>query len=323
MLIYFFKRVFGLIPLFIGITFVSFLVIHLSPGSPVEAKAEFNPKMTLEAKEKLKILYGLDRPLHEQYWAWTRKIARFDLGNSFVDGEKVTAKIGKAIPVTLFLNLLTLFVILCAGVPLGVFGAVHEGSRTDRWLSFWTLAGFSIPTFWIALVLMSIFGVTLGLLPVSGLHSIHFDEMSALEKAVDLARHLVLPVFVASITGLAGISRYMRSSMITELKENYVRTARAKGLPEKKVLYRHALKNAALPIVTLLGLSVPGLLGGSVIFESIFSIPGMGRLFFNSVFTRDYPVIMGILVLGAFLTLLGNLLADMAYAIVDPRIQLK
>ena len=300
--IYFLKRVLGLIPLFIGITFISFLVIHLAPGSPVDAKGEFNPKMTLQAREKLRELYGLDRPLLEQYGQWTKKIIRFDFGNSFVDGEKVTSKIGKAVPVTLSISVLTLLCVLAAGIGLGVFGAVHEGSRTDRWLTFLALAGFSVPTFWISLLLMNAFGVQLRLLPVSGLYSVNFDDLNAWEKAVDIARHLVLPVAVASITGVAGISRYMRNSLLNELKQDYVRTARAKGLPEKRVLYHHALKNALLPIVTILGLSVPGLLGGSVIFESIFSIPGMGRLFFNSVFARDYPVIMGILVLGAFLS---------------------
>lgn len=320
---YLVKRLAGLVPLFIGITFISFLVIHLSPGSPVDAKGEFNPKMTLQAKEKLKELYGLDQPLLTQYANWTQKIVRFDFGDSFVDGEKVIVKIGRAAPITLFLNLLSLLLILAIGIPMGVAGAVREGSRSDKTLTFLALAGFSAPTFWISLLLMSAFGVWLRWLPVSGLYSVNFDDLGFFEKILDVARHLVLPVFVASITGLAGISRYMRSSMISELKQDYVRTARAKGLSEKKVVYRHAFKNALLPIVTLLGLSVPGLLGGSVIFESIFSIPGMGRLFFSSVFARDYPVIMGILVLGAFLTLLGNLLADIAYSMVDPRIRLK
>jgi peptide/nickel transport system permease protein len=184
-----------------------------------------------------------------------------------------------------------------------------------------TFAGFSVPTFWLALLLMSFFGVRLGLLPVSGLHSLFYEEMPLWERGADMARHLILPLFVSSVTGLAGISRYMRSSMAQVLKQSYIRTARAKGLPENKIIYHHALKNALLPVITILGLSVPGLLGGSVIFETMFSIPGMGRLFFNSVFSRDYPVIMGILVLGAFLTLAGNALADLAYAYADPRIR--
>jgi peptide/nickel transport system permease protein len=279
--------------------------------------------MTAQAKAKLTELYGLDKPVLVQYGSWLKRLARFDFGRSFVDGERVTGKIGRAIPVTLFINLMALVLIFSVGVPLGVLGAVKKDSAADRAITVGVLAGYSMPTFWLALLLMSFFGVTLQILPVSGLYSLFHEEMGRVEKAVDIARHLALPLFVASVTGLAGVSRFMRSGMLQVLRENYIRTARAKGLPEKKVLYGHALKNALLPVVTILGLSIPGLLGGSVIFESIFSIPGMGRLFFNSVFARDYPVIMGILVLGAVLTLLGNLLADIAYALVDPRIRLK
>ncbi len=170
---------------------------------------------------------------------------------------------------------------------------------------------------------MSLFGVYWRILPVSGITSFVSEDFTPLERVVDMARHLVLPVFVSAITGLAGISRFMRASLLETLGQPYVRAARAKGLPENKVLYGHAVRNALLPTVTLLGLSVPGLLGGSVVFETVFSIPGMGRLFFQSVFTRDYPVIMGILVLGAVLTLLGNLAADVAYHFLDPRIRVK
>ena len=170
---------------------------------------------------------------------------------------------------------------------------------------------------------MDIVGVRWGLLPVSGIKSLEFDKFNFLEKAVDVSRHLALPVLISAFGGLAGISRYMRGNMAHVLKQNYIRTARAKGLSEREVIYKHALKNALLPVVTILGLSVPGLIGGSVIFESIFSIPGMGRLFYESVMARDYPVIMGVLVIGAVLTLMGNLLSDVSYAVVDPRIKLE
>lgn len=310
-----------MIPQLIGITLISFLVIHLAPGSPADTKSDLNPKMSLEAKEKLTKLYGLDRPVLIQYADWLKRLSRLDFGNSFADGEKVTRKIARAIPVTLLINLLSMIIILLIGVPLGIYGAVHQGTFSDKAVTVFVMTAFAVPTFWLALMLMSFLGVALQILPVSGLCSLDFENMSVLGKTGDVAKHLLLPLFVSSVTGLAGISRFMRSSMLETLKANFIRTARAKGLPEKKVLYRHALKNAVLPIVTILGLSVPGLLGGSVVFESIFSIPGMGRLFFNSVFTRDYPVIMGILVLGAFLTLLGNLLADLAYRLADPRIR--
>ena len=310
-----------MVPLFFGVTFVCFVVVHLAPGSPVGARSDLNPKMTAQAREKLQQLYGLDKPLGTQYIRWLSQLVRLDFGNSFADGEPVTAKIARAIPVTLGINLLSLFFIFLIGIPAGVWGAVKKDTWVDHLLTTVVLAGFSVPTFWFALLLMSFFGVSLHWLPVSGLFSLFHEEMSLAGKTWDLGRHLVLPLFVSSVTGLAGIARFTRSSMLSALEGNYIRTARAKGLPESKVLYQHALKNALLPVVTILGLSVPGLLGGSVIFESIFSIPGMGRLFFNSVFARDYPVIMGILVLGAFLTLLGNLLADLAYGSMDPRIR--
>ncbi|MBI4353536.1 MAG: ABC transporter permease [Candidatus Omnitrophica bacterium] len=321
LLYYFFRRVGGLVPVFLGVTLVSFVVIHLAPGEPGDAGAAFNPKVSAQAGEKLKELYGLDRPILAQYGSWLGRFFRLDFGNSFVDGEKVTAKIARAVPVTLVLNGLSLFLILLAGIPLGILGAVKAGSRLDRTLTFFVLAGFSLPAFWLALLLMSFLGVGLRILPVSGLTSLFWEEMNFLAKAMDLARHLLLPVLVSSVTGLAGIARFVRSGMLGVLRENYIRTARAKGLSEKAVIYRHALRNALLPVITILGLSVPGLLGGSVIFESVFSIPGMGRLFFQSVFARDYPVIMGVLVLGAFLTLLGNLLADAAYRLADPRVR--
>ncbi len=320
---YWAKRLLGLIPLFFGIIFISFTVIHLAPGGPVDFKSDLNPKMSAQARDRMQALYGLNKPALVQFADWARRASLFDFGHSFSDGEKVTEKISKAIPVTLFLNGLALFFIFFIGIPIGMFGAVKKDSRPDHFFTVFTMAGFSMPTFWLSLVVMSFFGVRLHLLPVSGLFSFNFEDMTLSEKAADLARHLALPVFVSTVTGLAGISRFMRSSMLEVLRENYICTARAKGLPESKVLYGHALKNALLPVITILGLSVPGLLGGSVVFESIFSIPGMGRLFFNSVFSRDYPVIMGILVLGAVLTLIGNFLADLAYRFVDPRIRLK
>ncbi len=317
------KRILRLVVLFFGITLISFIVMHLAPGSPVDAKNALNPQVSVEAREKLQQLYGLDRPVMTQYADWLMRLAQWDFGNSLVDGEKALTKIGRVVPVTLLLNFLSLFFICAVGIPLGLWAAVRRDSWVDRVISLGSFAGFSVPTFWLALVLMSFFGVQLRALPVSGIHSLFFDEMSFGDKILDVARHLVLPVFVASVTGLAGVTQILRTSTLRVLGENYIRTARAKGLSERRVLFHHGFRNALLPLITILGLSVPGLLGGSVIFESIFSIPGMGRLFFASVFARDYPVVMGILVIGAVLTLLGNLLADLAYAAADPRIRLQ
>jgi peptide/nickel transport system permease protein len=182
-------------------------------------------------------------------------------------------------------------------------------------------AGFAVPTFWLALLLMILFGVKLGWLPISGLVSLDHASLTPLGKAWDRARHLFLPVFLGAFGGLAGFSRYMRSSMLEAVRQDYVTTARAKGLPESRVIYGHALRNALLPVITILGLSLPGLLAGSVILESVFALPGMGQLFFQGVMSRDYPLIMGELVIGAFLTLLGSLLADVGYALADPRVR--
>ncbi len=319
---YLLRRIAGLIPLFIGITFISFVVIHLAPGTPVGARADFNPKMTAQARQKLEQLYGLDKPVHVQYGLWLKDVTRFNFGKSFFDGEDVTKKIAATIPVTLGINLTVLILILLIGVPLGIWSALHRGRFGDHAVTTLSLAGLSFPSFWLALILIGIFSVRWHWFPASGMHSITFDDMTLPQKIGDMARHLVLPLVVACYSGIAVISRFARGSMGDVLTQNYIRTARAKGLSERTVLFKHALKNALLPIITIVGLSIPHLLGGSVIFESIFSIPGMGRLFFNSVFSRDYPVIMGILVLGAFLTLLGNFLADVAYHLADPRIRI-
>ncbi|OGW90882.1 MAG: diguanylate cyclase [Omnitrophica bacterium RIFCSPHIGHO2_02_FULL_63_14] len=307
--------------LLLGITFLSFALIHMAPGGPADALRAQDPRMSAESARRIEALYGLDDPLLVQYGRWLKRVAVLDFGRSYRDGEPVAAKIARAVPVTLSLNLLSLFFIFAIGIPLGVSQAAREGSRWDRWTGSLTMAGFSVPTFWLALLLMNLLGVHLRWLPVSGLVSLDFESYSWWQKLWDLKRHLILPVLIASVTGLAGISRFMRSSMAGVLTENYIRAARARGLSERRVIYGHALRNALLPVVTILGLSVPGLLGGSVIFESIFSLPGMGRLFYESVFSRDYPVILAVLFIGSVLTLLGNRLADGAYRLADPRVR--
>lgn len=323
MLKYIAKRLLGLIPVFLGITVISFFVIHLAPGKPTDVSAYFNPKVTYEARARIEKLYGLDKPIHVQYLGWLKRSVTFDFGRSYVDDRKVSERIAERIPVTILINVLSLFIILCVGIPIGILSAVKRGSFMDRATTIFAFTGFSAPEFWVALLLMSLFGITLGWLPISGLKSLDFEYFGPVEKLIDIMRHLALPVLVSAFGGLAGISRYMRSSMIGIIHQDYIRTARAKGLSESAVIYRHALKNALLPVITILGLSVPGLIGGSVIFESIFAIPGMGRLFYDSVMARDYPTIMGILSIGAMLTLIGNLLADIAYSYADPRISMK
>ncbi len=240
-----------------------------------------------------------------------------------MDGRKVTDKILERIPVTLGINILSIIVIFSIAIPVGVLSAVRQNSWFDKISTVMVFIGFSTPGFWLALLLMILFGVYLGVLPISGIQSVDTSGMNTFEKVMDIARHLILPVGVSAFGGVAGMSRYSRSSMLEVIRQDYIRTARSKGLTETQVIVRHAFKNALMPIVTIIGLMVPALIGGSVIFETIFAIPGMGKLFIDSVWARDFPTIMGILVIGAGLTLLGNLLADISYALADPRIRVK
>lgn len=315
------KRLLMMVPLIFGITLITFAVVHLAPGGPVEVETEMQLKASAQAKENLKKLYGLDKPLHVQYYNWLKRFVLFDFGKSFVDNRDVLKKILERIPVTLTINILSLIFVMLIAIPVGVLSAVKRYSLFDKLSTLFVFIGFSTPTFWLALLLMILFGVNMGLLPISGIQSIDVSDMGPLDRLADWTKHLILPVGISAFGGIAGLSRYSRSSMLEVIRQDYIRTARAKGLKESDVIFRHALRNALMPIVTILGLSVPGLIGGGVIFETIFSIPGMGQLFYSSAMSRDYPTIMGILVVGALLTLLGNLIADISYALADPRIR--
>jgi len=312
-----------MIPLLLGITVICFFVMRLAPGSPVDLETQMNPKASVEMKERLKTLYELDKPVYEQYWSWLKKLGHGDLGISFAsDRRPVADKIMERIPITILLELLSFIIIIAVAIPIGVLSAVHQDSLFDKVTGVFVFIGFAVPTFWLALLLMIFFGIHLGWLPISGLRSLNYEYLTSWGRFVDLARHLVLPVFISAFSGLAGLSRYMRANMLEVIRQDYIMTARAKGLSERDVIYKHALRNALLPVITILGLSIPGLIGGSVIFETIFAIPGMGQLFYMAVMARDYPTIMGILLIGAILTLVGNLIADVSYALADPRIRI-
>jgi len=325
MIAFLLKRFLTLIITLLGITIISFSIIHLAPGGPLSPLTEFNPKITPEYREKLVKMYGLDKPLYVQYWKWLKGIIKLDFGKSFsLDQRPVWDKIKERLPVTLFINALSLFLILLIAIPMGVYSAVKAESAFDRITTVITFIGYAMPSFWLAIILMMIFGVKLQWLPISGLHStIGYDEMNLFQKVWDWTKHLICPLFVATFGGLAGVLRYVRNSMYEVLKSDFILFARAKGLPERVVIYKHALRNALLPLITILGLSIPGLVGGSVIFETIFGIPGVGQLMWQAVMARDYPVIMANLFLTSFLTLLGNFLADIGYALADPRIRLE
>jgi len=322
MLQYIAKRLLFMAPLLVGITIICFGVMHLAPGSPTDLQTQMNPRASAEAQERLRAMYDLDKPLYHQYWIWVKKLAVLDLGQSFsTDHRPVADKILERLPITILLNCLSLILILAIAIPIGVLSAVRQNSLFDKLTSVLVFVGFAMPTFWLALLLMILFGVQLGWLPISGIRSLNYEYLPAGAAFWDLVKHLILPVMLSAFGGLAGLSRYMRSNMLEVIRQDYITTARAKGLSERVVIYKHALRNALLPVITILGLSIPGLIGGSVIFETIFAIPGMGQLFYMSVMARDYPVVMGILFIGAVLTLLGNLIADVSYAVADPRIR--
>ncbi|QJB57019.1 ABC transporter permease [Pseudodesulfovibrio sp. zrk46] len=308
---------------FLGITVISFWVIHLAPGSPTDLQTTLNPEAGMEARAQLEKLYGLDQPLHVQYAKWLNRLVHFDFGQSMSgDHRPVWDKIKERLPLTFGMNVASMVLTLLIAVPVGVAAAWWRGGAFDKISTIIVFIGFAMPGFWLALLLMLWLGINWPILPISGLTSMGYDSMSPLGKAWDLAKHLILPIFIYTSGSWAGMSRFMRSSMLEVLRQDYIMTARAKGLPAHTVLFKHALRNALMPVITILGLSVPSLIGGSVIIESIFALPGLGQLFYQAVMSRDYPLIMGSLVLGAVLTLVGNLLADVGYGLADPRVRI-
>jgi peptide/nickel transport system permease protein len=323
MFFYSIKRTLLMVPILLGITLLSFGVMHLAPGGPAEAQMEFSAKASAEARERLRKLYGADQPVHKQYLTWLRKFVTLDFGEAFADGRKVKDKILERLPITLTINLLSLGLILLIAIPIGIFSAIRQYSLLDRFTTVFVFVGYSTPSFWLALLLIYLLGVQWGILPISGIQSLDVTGLSTWGRLMDMANHLILPVFVSAFGGLAGLSRYMRNNMLEVMRQDYIRTARAKGLSEKQVILKHALRNALMPVITILGLSLPGIIGGSVIMEQVFGINGMGRLMFEAVFQRDYNVAMGILVPAAALTMLGNYLADIGYALADPRVRLR
>lgn len=316
------RRLLWVMAVFWGITLISFAVIHLAPGSPTDLQTTLNPQAGADARMRLEKLYGLDQPLHVQYGQWVHRLIRLDFGMSMSgDMRPVWDKISERLPLTVGMNLASMLLTLLIALPIGIASAYWQGRWFDRASTVLVFIGFAMPGFWLALLMMLLFGIHLGWLPISGITSLDYAQLSTTGKILDVAAHLAMPLFIYTFGSLAGMSRFMRSSMLEVLRQDYILTARAKGLGLGTVIFRHALRNALLPVITILGLSVPGLIGGSVIIESIFALPGLGQLFYGAVMARDYPLIMGNLVLGAVLTLAGNLLADVCYGLADPRIR--
>jgi peptide/nickel transport system permease protein len=326
---YILRRLLLLIPTLVGITLIGFAVIQLAPGSPVMMKMRQGPggegltaqdAGALKIVEETKKLYGLDKPIHVRYLIWLKQVATFDFGTSYKDHRRVSDKILEALPITLQLNIISILIIYLVSIPLGVWSATHEGSFFDKVLTVVSFVLYSVPGFWLALMLIVVFGVRLDWFPIYGVNSAGAEGFPWWKWLGDRLWHLVLPVTVYTVGGFAFLSRLSRQSMMEVLRQDYIRTARAKGLSESRVIYRHALRNAVMPIVTILAGLLPEMLGGSVIIEQIFSINGMGRLAFEAVLSRDYPLIMGEFFIGALLSLVGILLSDIAYVLVDPRI---
>ena len=336
MLHYILQRLLLLIPTFIGVTLIGFLVMRLAPGDPAELRAagglggaressiSRNKQSTVdEALAQWRAQYGLDKPLHVQYAVWLKNLFTLSFGDSFKDNQSVWDKIVERLPVTVKLNLWSILVVYLVAIPLGIYSATHPNSLGDQATTLAAFVLFAVPLVWAAT--MAIVFICGGdfyyLFPPGGLESLDFgDDWSLWKQMKDHAWHLFLPVVLLSYDGFAGMSRYMRSSMLEVLGQDYVQVARAKGLPEKIVIAKHVLRNSLIPQVTILASILPGLIGGSVIIESIFSIPGLGQLGFESVLARDYPTVLALFTVSAVLTLFGILLSDLLLALVDPRI---
>jgi len=362
MLLYIIKRIFLIIPTLIGITFITFFIMKLAPGDPTMLKLMFastglDPDALaahLKSQEPaiqlpqgyVDFSFKVSKTIHGEgevkkqptykgfkwvgentvfYIKWVKNIARFDFGRSFKDRQSVTKKIFKALPITLTINILAILAIYTISIPLGIWSALKKGALIDQVVMVELFILYSLPTFWVATMLLMYLagGDYLDLFPLTGFKSEYFNQLSFFAKFLDISWHLVLPVFASTIGGFAFLTRFSRSNFLDVIGQDYVRTARAKGLPERKVLYKHALRNALIPFVTLMGTLLPALLGGSVIIEQIFNIPGMGMLSFEAVLGRDHNLIMGVATVGAFLTLVSLLISDLMYVVIDPRIRLE
>jgi len=318
MIAYISRRIAQSLVLVLIVLTVTFFLLKLAPGDPMDRY--YHPDIAPGTVELMRERLGLDKPVHEQYLKWVGSFIRGDFGVSLAYDVPVSALLAEAIPNTLRLTVAALLLHVFVGVALGIASAARRYSLFDRINTVAALFVYSIPSFWLALMLILLFSLKLGILPSSHMESIGAADAGGFALLVDRLKHLILPTFVLGIASAASTARYMRGSMLDVLKEDYIRTARAKGLTEGAVLIKHAFKNAALPIVTIVGLSLPFLLGGAVVTEKIFSWPGMGRLTVDAIYARDYPVVLAVNFVVACMVIAGNLLADVGYALLDPRV---
>jgi len=317
--VYILKRILQTLPLLFLVSVMSFLIIKLSPVDPL-AELRLNPSISPQTLQAEKVRLGLDLPVHKQYFKWLSSAVRGDLGIS-TSGEKVSDRLMERIPNTLLLTLTTIIITWIIAIPLGIFAALHWRSPADRILTIISALGMAIPSFFFALLLL-IFAVKTGWFPVGGLTSVGFENFSIIHKILDVTHHLFLPVLVLTTISLAGLQRQMRGNLLDILEADYVKMARAKGLPENKVIYKHALRNAINPMVTMLGFEFASLLSGAALTEFVFQYPGLGRLILEAVLKLDINLVMASLMIGAIMLILGNLIADILLKLVDPRITL-
>lgn len=322
---YLVRRLLGAIPLLLGILTIIFFVVHLAPGDPTARF--FNPNVSPEVIEQMRRNLGLDQPLHIQYWKWLSAFLTGDFGYSFGQMRPINEILPEVLWNTLQLTLVSLVVIFVVGMLIGIVQAVRQYSLADNVLTFVALFFYSMPSFWFALMLILILSLRAGQegwflqFPASGMTSIDYEYLSAGGKIRDRVMHLILPSIALGIGSAAGVARYMRGSMLEVIHQDFIRTARAKGLSERTVVFKHALRNALIPIITLIGLYLPFLLSGAVLVETIFAWPGMGRAIVEAILARDYPMVMATSFVIAAIVVLGNLLSDVLYAVVDPRIR--
>ena len=309
------------IPLILGVVTLIFLLVQLSPGDTTDRF--FTPETPPEVRQMIMAKWGLDQPVHVQYLRMLGNLATGDFGVSIAQERPVFEIIGEKLPNTLLLSAVSLSVIVITGVSLGIAQAVRQYSLFDNLASVISLFFYSMPSFWLALMLVLVFSYNFELLPSSGMKdAVMYDFMTPTEQFLDRVKHLLLPGVGLGMATSAGMARYMRSSMLEVVQQDYIRTARAKGLPETVVILKHTVRNALLPIITIIGLSMPFLFSGSVLIEYVFAWPGMGRVIVEAIFTQDTPLIIACFFVFTLLVVTGNLLADLANALVDPRIKL-
>lgn len=302
---------------------LSFAIIQLAPGNYLDTLRQ-NPKISPERIEELRLQFGLDQPAIVQYWRWLKQVVtKFDFGTSFVYFRPVSELILERIPATLLLAISSIIVTWAIAIPLGIIGAVRQNRPTDRVLRVMSYIGQGFPSFITALILLIFAQYTSPLFPVGGMTSINHADLSPVGKILDIAWHMILPTIALSITSFAGLQRLTRGELLDVLRQDYIQTARAKGLPENRVIYVHALRNAINPLITLLGFEFASLLGGAFIAEFFFNWPGLGRLILQAVIAQDIYLVMASLIMGAVMLIVGNLLADIALKFVDPRIRLE